>query len=165
MSTELSVVLISSLFSVLVAIITAFVSSTLYIRQVRADLQKEYASRFNERKWTVYTDFAKVVSEVFKEAKKGAIKNPDRYMSILHDIAASLWIVGSDRVIGAYIDWQEFTHNVAQGRKEDINFQSLRKLAQIVIEMRKDLGYINDRATADDLLSLYVTNIKEYPSN
>jgi hypothetical protein len=154
--------LISSLFGILAAIIAAFVSSALYARKTRADLQKEFANRANERKWETYSKFGKIISDVFIAAKNNRL---DREMSKITQemmsVVGSLWIVGSDKVIDAYTDWQSHSRRVTQGEESNDSHQNLVKLAQIVVEMRKDLGYRSDQAQAKDLISIYVPDINE----
>jgi hypothetical protein len=154
--------LLSSLFSILVAIITAYASSTFYVRNVKADLRKEYESRFNERKWETYTEFAGMVSRVLEDTKNKKTVETKRYTAELFRFTGSLWIVGSDKVIEAFIDWKQHTSKVSAGEIEDKNFASLLKLAQIIIEMRRDLGYTSDRATAKDLLATFINDIEKY---
>jgi hypothetical protein len=158
MPPEMSTILISSMFSILVAIITAFLSSLFYVRNIKADLQREYQSRINERKWKTYTEFGAFVSKVFEEVNKGKV-DTKRYGIEINRLAGDLWIVGSDRVIGAFIDWKQYTSQVVAGNAKDEGYLTLHKLAQIIIEMRKDLGYTDDKATGKDLLAVWFPDI------
>ncbi len=50
--------------SVIGAFTTAYFSYRYYKPRLRADLQKEFESRFNERKWEAYQQFADILYEV-----------------------------------------------------------------------------------------------------
>lgn len=163
MSDAVTAALISSLIGILAAIVTAFVSSTFYFRQAKADLQKEYESRFNERKWETYTRFSGLVNSVFAAAKSGKLdKDMPKFTRELLDIAGQLWIVGSDRVINAYLEWQEHNRGVLKGELENRGLEGLLKLAKIVTEMRTDLGYQADKVSPLDLLGIYIHDIKDH---
>ncbi len=69
MSVELQTVLVSSVFSVVIALITAVVGSFLYVRQAKQDLQREYEQRFNERRWESYTRFGDLFTKLLIDSK------------------------------------------------------------------------------------------------
>ena len=67
----MNIVFGSILPGVLVALTTAYFTSRFYVHHVRADLEREYASRFNERKWTAYRQFALLLKDVLLSTKAG----------------------------------------------------------------------------------------------
>ena len=72
---------------------------------MRADQQKEYDSRFNERKWEIYNEFADIVSRLLKHVgNKGTKKDLDTTIRELRDFVGKLWIIGGDNVIEAFND-------------------------------------------------------------
>lgn len=108
MSSELMTVLISALFSILVAAFTSWVGSAFYVRQARIDLQKEYESRFNNRKWETYMAFAALIAGVLDSTKKNKL-DANKVASEMMNFAGKLWVVGSDNVIDAYIAYQKLS--------------------------------------------------------
>jgi hypothetical protein len=79
----------------------------------------------------------------------------------MYRFSSGLWVVGSSSVIDAYIEWQQHSRQIAAKEIQDENYENIRKLTQIIVEMRHDLGYVDDRATANDLLATFITDIKE----
>ena len=132
---------------------TAILSSKFYTRKVKADLQKEYESRFNEKKWVIYTGFADYIRKNI-EITKGIDKtHPNTEMVKKYgEFVGGLWIVGSDEVIKAFLDWKSLSANNTM-----YNQEYFEKLVEIMIEMRKDLGYKNSKITTKDLLATFMS--------
>ncbi len=128
--------------------------------RVRADLEREYQFRFNERKWSLYTEFSELIIGMLEFSKlpqknqhtvqKDAIKK-------LRGFVARLWIVGDDRVVSAYNSWRRTTSPEADSGTDHL--QSLDQLMQILIEMRKDLGNSTTEVTPRELLATIVNDI------
>ena len=158
---DLAIILFTAIASIILAFATAFFSSRFYSQQARADLKKEFESRFNERKWTTYTGFADTVRDVLEASKKGNVqkKLPD-FAKKLMSFTSSLWLVGSDEVVKAYIDWQMYYRQFddAESAREQ-PFEGLLNLTNILIEMRKDLGYENSNIGSVDLLKTFITDV------
>jgi hypothetical protein len=93
---------IASLFGIITAIFSAFLSSKFYKDQTKSELEKEFASRFNERKWKTYTDFTNVLIEVFKTIGTDKKINQAKLMERLRSVAGELWIIAPTDVINAY---------------------------------------------------------------
>jgi|GEM_PF-2494031 len=159
----ISALLISSLLSIILALATAFFTSRFYAHQMRAELQKEYESRFNERKWEVYTGFADIVRQVIRSGKSERLRRDlPKLIDQLLQFTSGLWIVGSDEVVEAFTEWQRYSRSVEQ--KEINSLEPLEKLTTILIEMRKDLGYKSSKISPKDLLATFITDIDKYPS-
>lgn len=158
---RISALLISSLPSIILALATAFFTSRFYAHQMRAELQKEFESRFNERKWEVYTGFADIVREVIRSGKSDRLQRDlPKLIDKLLQFTSGLWIVGSDEVVEAFTEWQRYSRSV-EG-KETNPLEGLAKLTDILIEMRKDLGYKSSKIRSEDLLATFITDVDKY---
>ena len=120
------------LFTILVSFLTALLTATFtfigYWRKAKAELQREYKSRFNEKKWEVYQDFALYLARV---AQDNYVIDPDDLLKASNELI----LVGSDEVIDAFNNF--VSNSRAEGQNEIIS----RKMTAVLNEMRKDLGY------------------------
>jgi hypothetical protein len=123
---------ISGIFSFLVALLTSVLTSWVYWRQAKADLDKLYKSRFNEQKWKAYLDFVEMQSRATNVMKPESA-----------EVKASLLLVASDEVIGAYNKY------VSLSFQEDKLEERHEKVAQMIAAMRKDLGYGSEISSRD----------------
>lgn len=157
-STDLAIALVGG---VIVAWATAFFTSRYYANQAKADLQKEFESRFNERKWETYTGFTDTVRRLFESSKADRLSNEEpELIHELYQFTGKLWLVGSDEVVRAFVEFQRYNCTPeSQGRKA---IEVLGRLASVWIEMRKDLGYKSSSIEPKDLLGTFVTDIENH---
>ena len=148
---EIYTAIASSIFGIVVA----FLSSKFYTNQAKADLQKEFESRFNERKWDVYYLFA---TEVAGEVLKGGAYNQKKVLDSLARFTSQIQIVGSDEVVRVYSEWLRYIRK--QTPMDTV--EHMCKLYTIFIEMRKDLGYGKTQVKPVDLLGIFLTDIEHY---
>lgn len=81
-------------------------------QQLQADMQKEYSSRFNERKWETYEHFANIISRLMKNVgNKQLQQKQSKIIEELYDFTGKLWIVGGDNVIEAFNNWRKSAPN------------------------------------------------------
>jgi hypothetical protein len=126
-------------------------------QQFQADLQKEFSSRFNERKWETYEHFANIIRRLMENVSNKHLKqNQSKIIQELYGFTGNLWIIGGDNVIRAFNDWRRS----APSEDADIGqkMQMLILLMQIVIEMRKDLGYESSAILPEDLLRTFIND-------
>lgn len=155
--------LLAALFiSILAAFATSYFAYRFYGPKVRADLQKEFESRFNERKWEAYTKFSGIMYQIFEGSKTGRLdRQMPKYHRQLREFLSHLWLVGSDEVVEAFNEWLRYGRR--EGQEEDSTTgEGLVKLISIMIEMRKDLGYKSSQISPKDLLATFITDIDEY---
>lgn len=75
-------------------------------------MQKEYSSRFNERKWETYEHFANIISRLMKNVgNKQLQQKQSKIIEELYDFTGKLWIVGGDNVIEAFNNWRKSAPN------------------------------------------------------
>ena len=154
-------ILVASLPGVVIALATAFFSSRFYAARAKADLQKEYESRFNERKWDTYTKFTDTVRKIVESSKgKRVERDLPKFVQDISRFTSSLWLVGSDEIVRAYIDWQRDTRNPENLATNKLGV--LSKLMGILIEMRRDLGYRSTTVTPTELLYTFITDVDDH---
>lgn len=129
--------IISGVFSFLVASLASVFASWVYWRQAKADLDKLYKSRFNEQKWQAYLHFLEMQSRMANVMKpEGA------------EVKAALLLVASDAVIGAYNEY------VSLSFQKDKLEERHEKAAQMIVAMRRDLGY-DSKVSLTDLWTMF----------
>ena len=119
---------VTTFVAFLTALITAAFTFLGYWRKAKAELQKEYESRFNEKKWEVYQDFVLYLANIAQDDY--SIDSVDLIKAI-----NELILVGSDEVINAFNDF------VSNSKMESKNKIKSKKMIAVINEMRKDLGY------------------------
>jgi len=137
--------------SVVAGIVTAWITSRI---QVRTELAKQVQSRFNERKWDAYMDFAHGLQQLLFSVKASDEAGMTQAKQRLNMFGGKLWVVGSDRVVKAVGDC------IQKAQGEGIELESPReifnRLFKVIIEMRRDLGYTSSRLTSEDFVSALV---------
>lgn len=158
-------IIIPLIVSIIGAFTASYFSYRYYKPRLRADLQKEFESRFNERKWEAYTQFADILYEVldasgtkkFNSELPKAIRRMRKFLS-------QLWVVGSDEVMRAVSDW--FIYSNQDKEEKESTSEGLTKLMNILIMMRKDLGYSSSQIGPVDLLRTFITDVdKHFPQD
>lgn len=152
---------LASLPAILIALATAFFSSRFYAFQAKADLQKEFGVKFNEQRWQAYQEFTGIFTEILEGIRKKNLQNKtDKLSSRMNDLSINLLLVGSDDVIKAFAHWKRYSHNVEMGSETD-KTKVLPIMMQILIEMRKDLGY-ETILSPQELLATFISGSDEY---
>jgi hypothetical protein len=146
---------------VAIAWATAFFTSRYYGNQAKADLEKEFKSRLNERKWETYTGFADTVRKLFQSSQGNRLdRDMPKLLGDMYQFIGRLWLVGSDEVVRSFVRWQRF--NWESETRADAPVGGLWKLAEVLIEMRRDLGYDASAIEPEDLLGTFVKDIHRY---
>jgi hypothetical protein len=145
---------------VLVAFATAFFTSRFYVHRARADLEKEFQGRFNERRWDVYSQFAEILLDLIHSDRSQALDVQAAAVGErLRAFIGRVWLVGSDDVIRGIIAWRKSS----QGQTVMVRGTSgLVALANVLVAMRRDLGDTNTRMTGRDILSIIIEDIEKY---
>jgi len=98
----------SILVSLVTALATGIITSFLYWRKAKAELQKEYQSRFNKQKWEVYSKFVRMMGRISSAINTD--KKPD-YAEIgpeYREAISRLLLVASDEVVQAFNAYWKF---------------------------------------------------------
>jgi hypothetical protein len=141
------------LTGVVLALATAFFTSRFYVHQAKADLQKDLERRFNERRWEIYTAFSGILIDMIQASTDNRLnKDLPRLIRELQAFIGRLWLVGSDDVVEAVLDWRRSTADAASDTPMG-STRSMMKLLKILVAMRRDLGDARTQLTARDILS------------
>lgn len=131
-------ILITLITAVITSSVAGVVASRQYLNQKKADLEAEYSSRFNTKKWEVYTEFTSLVRDIVKPFVDPSTAWPDS-LHIPQDqflkIASQIVLIGSDDVVKAFHAWRETGLAHGQAHRE-----TKKKLFELIAEMRRDLG-------------------------
>jgi hypothetical protein len=116
--------------------LTGAFGSWVQFRRAKAELEKEYKSRFNEQKWKIYGEYVRQIGEVMSSDK------PTTFHPILK-IISQISLVGSEGVINSLADYLVMIHDImsSEDDKNDIEINYGECVTNIMNEMRKDLGY------------------------
>ncbi|MBE0683777.1 MAG: hypothetical protein IH589_17870 [Anaerolineales bacterium] len=137
--------LVSIVVAILTAFATGFVTSWGYWRQAKAQLEKEYQSRFNTKKWEVYTEFTKLLHGFLINNSVDLAGATQQQNEIV--LASQLVLIGSDEVVRSFRDWRE--SSMAYGKSHAV---AKEKLFNLVVKMRNDLGIKYSKLALEDLL-------------
>jgi hypothetical protein len=139
---NLTVTILTTVVTTLIAAVPAFWGVW---RKAKADLENEFLSRFNTKKWEVYTEFLKIAPQTTVSELPDA--QPSADLMAVNSLASQVVLAGSDKVVTAYRVWRETARVYGQG-----NQLTRIKLFNLVVEMRRDLGNKYTRLDMDDLL-------------
>ena len=130
---------LSLVISLATALATAFIAYFFYWRQIKADLQKEYESRFNTKKWETYLGMNEIIQGIYdrEQTVEGDSDNLEDKISLLR---TQIFLIGSREVIAAFSVW-----NAQRKRYEASHDNTYEKLHVLIMEMRKDLGLQDSR--------------------
>ncbi|MFW6116562.1 MAG: hypothetical protein ACOC6F_02440 [bacterium] len=143
--------------TLITATITGIATYVLYWPKVKTDLKRQYASRFNEKKWDVYSDVAAALSQLLT---RPADDTTEPQIPRFTQLAGDLWLVGSDELFIAY---NELLREVRALRDDEQRLvETVKKVPPIIIEMRKDLGNETTEITTRDLLTPFIADIDEH---
>jgi hypothetical protein len=154
-------ILITLVVSIIGAFTASYFSYRYYKPRLRADLQKEFESRFNERKWEAYQQFADILYEVLDTTGTKKFNNElPKVIRRLRKFLSQLWVVGSDDVMRTVSDW--FMYSNKEPEEKDSSVEGLIKLMNILIMMRKDLGYSTSQIGPVDLLRTFINDLEKH---
>ena len=137
------------LLSFITSIATAVFAYFLLWRQAKADLMKEYETRFNEKKWDAYIRLIRLFPK-FEENNYNLYKNvlsptPEAKIQFfnrdneindeLNQIESEILLIGSDDVLYKFKKWRNHAHQFSYF---DDGVMKLR--TAMINAMREDLG-------------------------
>ena len=148
--------LINILTAAVTSIFTAAFAYWGFWRQAKAELEKEYQKRFNEKKWNTYTEFTISLRKMLEKAQ--ARESESLSFSIdesLMNLATELLLVGSDDVVKAFRNWR--TLSTINGPTD---VSTLNTLFSLINEMRKDPGIKTSDLFIEDMLGSLIPNYR-----
>lgn len=122
----------------------------LYRHEKERRLQIE--KQLSDRKYNVYIDLLTVFFNILKQVKKGQKTNAQKLIDKMMDIKKELIIFGNDNVLYAFFKWE----------KQSQAKSNLKSLAELIVEIRKDMGNPNTKITTKDFLKSLVQSDEDY---
>lgn len=149
--------------SIVAALLTALLAYIGFWRQAKADLEKEYQKKFNEKKWDIYTKFIKSIQELLEQNLSSpggpgiGISNRiiNKIDNDLMAIATQMLLIASDDVIKEFSSWRSISTINGFTQKD-----SLTTLFDLIVKMRKDLGNNTNEMDIVDMLGSLVHNFQ-----
>ena len=142
--------------SIFVSLLTVFATAVLawlgLWPKVKADLEKEYSLKFNDKKWEVYTEFAGLVRDMVDEQTF----DPDDLHRRKVSLASQIILIGSDDVVSAFQAWHAMAELLEKGHSDTED-----KLFDLIASMRKDLGNKYTRLSKEVLLGALNPNQRQ----
>ncbi|HEY9084113.1 MAG TPA: hypothetical protein VIN73_12335 [Vicingaceae bacterium] len=122
----------------------------LYKHEKERRLQIE--KQLSDRKYDVYIKLLTIFFDILKQIKKGQSTNASKLIDKMLDIKKELIIFGNDKVLFAFFRWE----------KESQTKSNLKALAELIIEVRKDMGNPKTSITTQDFLKSLVSTETDY---
>ena len=110
-------------------------------------------------------EFTKITDFLFnymfdKKFQENLNKNPSKFNIEMTNIGSRLFYFASDETVKKYVEWKKY--GLEMVNKEPIDKKESGKIivlfADLVLLMRKDLGYKKTECTRDDFLSIFLTD-------
>ena len=136
--------------ALITSIATTLITSLLYWRKAKADLQKEYESKFNSKRWEVYLKFIDLVRIIFYREKSIDGHNVELSEDEILSLASQVLLIGSNDVVEAFSVWRK----LARERSVYDN-QTKEKLVLLINEMSKDLGNRSSRLEYETIRGIF----------
>jgi len=133
--------IVTSIFiPIIVAVITAFVTHYFTIRKAKLELTQEYNKKFNLRRWDVYMDFVRIVSELIHADHESinTILGREVTENKLLEIEQSILLLGSKELIIEFGKWK-INNQMLGSHYPD----TVLNITSIINQMRIDLGEKN----------------------
>lgn len=108
--------------------------------------------QLSDRKYDVYIKLLTIFFDILKQVKKGQPTNASKLIDIMIDIKKELIIFGNDNVLFAFFKWE----------KESQTKSNLKALAELIIEVRKDMGNPKTSVSTKDFLKSLVSTDRDY---
>ena len=144
------------------------------LEEFKSKLAKEMeVLRINESQLHIHKteEFIELIEFVFTKTldKKYIAKLSTDKRTILEfnqkmlSLGAKLFLFASDKTVKKYVEWREFGLN--DKNKNDNNHQILLIMAELMVLIRKDLGYAETECNRDDFLNIMLTDWNLHKEN
>jgi HJR/Mrr/RecB family endonuclease len=122
----------------------------LYRHEKERRLQIE--KQLSDRKYEVYIKLLTVFFDVWKQVKKRQPTNASKLIDKMLDIKKELIIFGNDKVLFAFFKWKKYAQTKS----------NLKALAELIIEVRKDMGNPKTAITTKYFLKSLVSTEQDF---
>ena len=145
--------LVAAAGTVIVSVISVVISRYL---ENRANIRKS----MREKKVPVYEDLLKFMFKILMGTKTGKQVSEKEMLDFMMDFTQKIMVWGSDSVLNAWADFRDAS--TEGGDATETGAKLLIAYENLIREIRKDLGHKNKGLVQGRLLSLFVTDYKNY---
>lgn len=153
LSKDQEIELINSLITAAVTAVSILIGVALTVYQLSKNKRKEIDFKIHEQRKIKYEELLRLIREIFvnsKEINQG--KMPiDRSQWL--DIQLGMTVYASQRVIKLMIIWMN------EARSEKPPAEILLNFGEIILQMRKEVGFNDKNLSIRECLSLFITDI------
>lgn len=146
--TEMNIQLIQLVTPILILFLGGFGWLYKHEKQKRVEVEKQ----LSDKKYNVYNNLTTVFFEILKQVKKGQKTNAEKLGDRMLDIKKDILIFGSDKVVRKYFYWE----------KNSSSNRALKSFAELIIEIRKDMGNPQTTITPTDFLKSILINENDF---
>lgn len=108
--------------------------------------------QLSDKKYEVYIKLLTVFFDILKQVKKNQPTNASKLIDKMLDIKKELIIFGNDKVLFAFFKWE----------KDSQKKGNIKALAELIIEVRKDMGNPQTEITTQDFLKSLVSTEQDF---
>lgn len=139
---------ITFVISISVSFLIVLIESRRIERQLKADLQKEYVSKFNMKRWESYLGMNDLIQGIYYKGQnvEGGELNLEDKIRLMR---TQILLIGSNDVIKAFGFWQK------QRQHGDYLEETKERLHNLIEEMRKDLGLQESKFDLEVMQTLF----------
>lgn len=152
------------LLSVMTSLLTAFAAYFGFLRKAKVELMKDYETRFNEKRWDAYIRLVRLFPRFGAQYRSATCSYNDqltpeskiRFLNLekeidheLNEIEAEILLIGSDKVLYAFILWRIYAHQFSF-----YDDGALKLRTDMINAMRFDLGKTKSLIDNDHLEEL-----------
>ncbi len=146
----------------LVAALAAVITSAIAVFGVKYfERRKDIEQQHRVKKVEMYEDFMKQWFDLFPAPS--AQYDGDKFQEFIRSFNAKAIIWGSDAFIQKYSVFRKGAVNFNSASGSNVETAGLMAIfADVLLEIRKDLGNSNKKITNRDILSLFINDIEKY---
>ncbi|ERJ57151.1 hypothetical protein [Sphingobacterium paucimobilis] len=112
----------------------------------------EIEKQLSDKKYDVYIRLLTVFFDLLKQVKKGQPTNSAKLIDKMLDIKKEIIIFGNDEVLFAFFKWE----------RDSQTKRNLKALAELIIEIRRDMGNNKTSVTTKDFLKSLVSTDEDF---
>ena len=152
-------VLVPAVVSLVVTLLGFFFARS----RIKQELRNEFYKIFNKEKWVLYPQFIDILVTVFFPASIGEAWLDNTVNQLKKEWIPKLSLVGSPEVVKAINDWLQAIaelsamikdSKISDKDREKVIKDTTSKTFQIILEMRKDLGYQDDNLRTEEIQNM-----------
>jgi hypothetical protein len=135
------------------ALLLAALGGVAYLYRASREKRQQLETRLGESKRALYEGYVDVLKDVARRTKAGSTEAAPEHIEQLRTFAFRSVLIASDEVLKAHI---RFTN---LGRISTSEKAALPAVADVLLALRKDMGFPDTKLTGQDLLGVFVNEI------